>query len=62
MLRAWDGANAPEGLKALEQRLDKGEFGPIASFLAPAMSKARSASDKAYASLAEAEAALMKKP
>jgi hypothetical protein len=40
-LAAWDKPDAVEQLKALGERIEKGEFGPIGQVFAPAASKAR---------------------
>jgi len=54
MQSQWDLPDAPNRLDVLASRIKQGEFGPLAKFLAPNLSKARSAQQKAEGELAEA--------
>ncbi len=54
----WDLPDAPERLEVIGSRIKDGGFGPLSTFMAPALSKACSASQKAFAELAATTKAL----
>jgi hypothetical protein len=54
----WDLPDAPARLEVIGSRIEKGDFGQVAKFMAPAISRACSASQKAAAELATTVKAL----
>jgi hypothetical protein len=52
LMSLWDLPDAPARLDLLGSRIEKGDFGPFAGFMAPAISKACMASQKSFAELA----------
>jgi hypothetical protein len=43
----WNAPDAPEQLKAIERRLEAGEYGPLGTLLTPALTKAHASDAKA---------------
>jgi hypothetical protein len=62
VLKAWDSPDPKTALKALNDRLSKGEYGLVARQLAPSLDKAYGAFARCTDHLTAAEEALKKKP